>query len=65
MTWTTHYDPGTEFIIEMPPTQLVERFVDALRNEHERCAQIAEQQAGKNKTIGDTKAVARAIREGR
>jgi hypothetical protein len=35
---------------------------DAIRETREACAQIADRQAGKNKTIGDTKAIARTIR---
>lgn len=35
----------------------------ALRTERERCALIAEKRAAKGQTIGDTKAIARAIRK--
>ena len=35
---------------------------EAVQEERETCAQLADKQAGKGRTIGDTKAIARAIR---
>lgn len=40
-----------------------EAITEAVANERERCAVIAEKQAGKNRTLGDTKAIAAAIRK--
>lgn len=54
---------GSEF--ELDRRDLTNAIELALRNERERCAAIAERQAGKNRTIGDTKAIAKAIREGK
>lgn len=35
---------------------------NAIKDEREACAEIADRQAGKDRTMGDTKAIARAIR---
>jgi hypothetical protein len=41
---------------------LAREIENAIRAEREQCAQIADKQAGKGRTVGDTKAIATAIR---
>lgn len=38
-----HFEPGDDFMITMPPEDLIERILSALRNERERAVQIIDE----------------------